>query len=162
MLPPENNGLENQPPQPAGTPYSVRRVNNVPLAIGFCLVAAFVVIVFLVVLPGSDSARKEAKTKIVSSEGEAANINASAPIGFVPARSTPTPPAPGPTPEPGAYRFPSVPEPTPDDHIETLKQALSFRTRSMSIEHPAAYQAAPAAAATPEAVGAAASENYET
>jgi hypothetical protein len=37
---------ESQPPQPAGKPYSVRRVNNVPLVIGFCLVAAFVAIVF--------------------------------------------------------------------------------------------------------------------
>jgi hypothetical protein len=30
MPEPENNGPENQPPQPAGKPYSVRRVNNVP------------------------------------------------------------------------------------------------------------------------------------
>ena len=160
MPPPENNGLENQPPQPAGKPYSVRRVNNVPLMIGFCLVSAFVVIVFLVVLPGNDSAKKETKTKIVSSEGEAANINASAPIGFVPARSTPTPPAAGPTPEPVAYRFPSapqltVPQPTPDDRLATLKEALSFRTRSMNIEHPVAYQAEPAPlpAATPAGGG---------
>jgi hypothetical protein len=83
MPPPENNGLENPPP--AGKPYSVRRVNNVPLVIGFCLVAAFVAIVFLVVLPSNDSARKETKTKIVSAEGEAAAINAGAPSGFVPA-----------------------------------------------------------------------------
>jgi len=94
MPEPENNGPENQPPQPAGKPYSVRRVNNVPLVIGFCLVAAFVAIVFLVVLPGNDSARKETKTTIVSSEGEAAVINAGAPTGFVPARSGSTPPAP--------------------------------------------------------------------
>ena len=60
MPPPENNGPE--PPQPAGKPYSVRRVNNVPLVIGFCLVAAFVAIVFLVVLPGNDSGKKETKT----------------------------------------------------------------------------------------------------
>jgi type IV secretion system protein TrbI len=163
MMPPENNGPE--PTQPAGIPYSVRRVNNVPLVIGFCLVATFVAIVFLVVLPSNDSGRKEAKAKIVSAEGEAANINASAPIGFVPARSTPTPPAPVSTPEPIAYRFPSVPQPTPDDRVETLKQALSFRTRSMNIEHPVAYQAAPAAAVTPEAVvtpaAAPAPENYE-
>ena len=66
MPPPENNGPENQPPQPAGKPYSVRRVNNVPLVIGFCLVAAFVAIVFLVVLPSNDSGKKETKTKIVS------------------------------------------------------------------------------------------------
>ena len=77
---------QNQPPQPAGKPYSVRRVNNVPLVIGFCLVAAFVAIVFLVVLPSNDNGRKETKTKIVSAEGEAANVNAGAPIGFVPAR----------------------------------------------------------------------------
>src|SRR5882762_4862778 len=115
MLPPENNGPE--PPQPAGKPYSVRRVNNVPLVIGFCLVAAFVAIVFLVVLPSNDSSRKETKAKIVSAAGEAANVNASAPIGFVPARSTPTPSTPVSTPEPIAYRFPSVPQPTPDDHI---------------------------------------------
>jgi type IV secretion system protein TrbI len=160
MPPPENNGLENQPPQPAGKPYSVRRVNNVPLAIGFCLVAAFVVIVFLVVLPSNDSGKKETKTKIVSAAAEAANVNAGAPIGFVTARSTPTPPAPGPTPEPVAYRFPSVAQPTPDDHLATLKEALSFRTRSMNIEHPVAYQAAPAPVATPEAVATPAPENY--
>ena len=127
---------------------------------GFILVAAFVAIVFLVVLPSNDSARKETKTKIVSSEGEAANINASAPIGFVPARSTPTPSAPVSTPEPIAYRFPTapqltVPQPTPDDRLATLKEALSFRTRSMNIEHPVAYQAepAPTPAATPQAAG---------
>jgi len=78
MPEPENNRPENQPPQPAGKPYSVRRVNNVPLVIGFCLVAAFVAIVFLVVLPSNDSARKETKTKMVSAEGEAAAINAGA------------------------------------------------------------------------------------
>ena len=142
----------------------MRRVNNVPLMIGFCLVAAFVAIVFLVVLPSNDSGKKETKTKIVSAAGEAANINASAPIGFVPARSTPTPPAPGPTPEPVAYRFPSapqltVPQPTPDDRLATLKEALSFRTRSMNIEHPVAYQAR-AGAATPQAVATPAPENY--
>ena len=71
----------------------MRRVNNVPLVIGFCLVAAFVAIVFLVVLPSNDSGKKETKAKIVSAEGDAANVNADAPIGFVPARSTPTPPA---------------------------------------------------------------------
>jgi type IV secretion system protein TrbI len=158
MPPPENNGPENQPPQPAGKPYSVRRVNNVPLMIGFILVAAFVAIVFLVVLPSNDSARKETKTKIVSAAGEAANVNASAPIGFVPARSTPTPSAPVPTPEPIAYRSSSVPQPTPDDRLATLKEALSFRTRSMNIEHPVAYQAAPAP--TPEAVATPAPENY--
>ena len=138
----------------------MRRVNNVPLVIGFCLVAAFVAIVFLVVLPSNDSGKKETKAKIVSAAGEAANVNASAPIGFVPARSTPTPPAPVPTPEPVAYRFPSVPQPTPDDRLATLKEALSFRTRSMNIEHPVAYQAAPAPAATPEAVATPAPENY--
>src|SRR5580704_14319545 len=141
MPPPENNGPESQSPQPAGKPYSVRRVNNVPLMIGFCLVAAFVAIVFLVVLPSNESGKKETKTKIVSAAGEAANVNASAPIGFVPARSTPTPPAPGPTPEPVAYRFPSAPQPTLDDRIGTLREALTFRTRSMNIEHPVAYQA---------------------
>ena len=156
MLPPENNGPE--PPQSAGKPYSVRRVNNVPLVIGFCLVAAFVAIVFLVVLPSNDNARKETKTKIVSAAGDAANINASAPIGFVPARSTPTPSAPVPTPEPVAYRFPSAPQPTPDDRLGTLKEALSFRTRSMNIEHPVAYQAP--LAATPQTVATPAPENY--
>jgi hypothetical protein len=112
----------------------------------------------LVVLPSNDSARKETKTKIVSAEGEAAAINAGAPSGFVPARSAPTPPAPVPTPEPIAYRLPSVLQPTPDDRLATLKQALSFRTRSMNIEHPVAYQAAPAA--TPQPVAAPAPENY--
>jgi hypothetical protein len=48
-----------------------------------------------------------------------------------------------PTPELVAYRFPTVPQPTPDDRLGTLKEALSFRTRSMNIEHPVAYQAAP-------------------
>jgi hypothetical protein len=158
MPEPENNGPENQAPQPVGKPYSVRRVNNVPLVIGFCLVAAFVAIVFLVVLPSNDSPRKETKTKIVSAEGEAAAINAGAPSGFVPARSAPTPPAPVPTPEPIAYRLPSVLQPTPDDRLATLKQALSFRTRSVNIEHPVAYQAAPAA--TPQPVAAPAPENY--
>jgi type IV secretory pathway VirB10-like protein len=158
MPDPENNGPENQPPQPAGKPYSVRRVNNVPLVIGFCLVAAFVAIVFLVVLPTNDSARKDTKTKIVSAEGEADAINAGAPSGFVPARPAPAPPAPVPTPEPIAYRFPSVPQPTPDDRLATLKEALSFRTRSVNIEHPVAYQAAPAA--TPQPVAAPAPENY--
>src|SRR5258708_17582422 len=100
MPPPENNGPENQPPQPAGKPYSVRRVNNVPLVIGFCLVAAFVAIAFLGVLPSNDSARKETKTKIVSPETEAAVINASAPTGFVAALSPPQPPPPAPTPAP--------------------------------------------------------------
>src|SRR5271165_4515280 len=146
MPEPENNTPQDQAPQPARKPYSVRRVNNVPLLIGFLLVAAFVAIVFLVVLPSNESARKETKTKIVSAEGEAANINAGAPSGFVPARSTPTPSAPVPV----AYRFPSVPQPTPDDRLGTLKEALSFRTRSMNIEHPVVYQAAPAA--TPQAV----------
>jgi type IV secretory pathway VirB10-like protein len=112
----------------------------------------------LVVLPSNDSARKETKTKIVSAEGEAAAINAGAPSGFGPARSAPTSPAPVPTPEPIAYRLPSVLQPTPDDRLATLKQALSFRTRSMNIEHPVAYQAAPAA--TPQPVAAPAPENY--
>jgi hypothetical protein len=39
-----------------------------------------------------------------------------------------------------------------------LKEALSFRTRSVNIEHPVAYQAAPAA--TPQPVAAPAPENY--
>jgi type IV secretory pathway VirB10-like protein len=158
MAQPANNGTV--PPQPAGTPYSVRRVNNVPLVIGFCLVAAFVVIVFLVVLPSNDGGKKETKTKIVSAAGDAANVNADAPTGFVPARSTPTPPVPGPTAEPVAYRFPSAPQPTPDDRLGTLKEALSFRTRSMNVEHPVAYQAPAAPAATPEAVATPAPENY--
>src|SRR5260370_14379598 len=155
---PENNGTENQAPQLVGKPYGVRRVNNVPLVIGFCLVAAFVAIVFLVVLPSNDNTRKETQTKIVRAEGEAAPINAGAPSGFVPARSAPTPPAPVPTPEPIAYRFPSVPQPTPDDRLATLKEALSFRTRSVNIEHPVAYQAAPAA--TPQQLAAPPPENY--
>ena len=62
MAEPENNAPENQP-QLAGKPYSVRRVNNVPLVIGFCLVAAFVAIVFLVVLPSNDNARKKTGPK---------------------------------------------------------------------------------------------------
>lgn len=112
------------------------------------------------VLPSDDNVRKETKTKIVSAEGEAAVINASAPTGFVPARSTPTPPrAPATTPEQIAYRLPSVPQPTPDDRLTTLKEALSFRTRSVNIEHPVAYQAA-TPAPTPQAVSAPAPENY--
>ena len=70
-------------------------MNNVPLVIGFCLVAAFVAIVFLVVLPSNDSTRKETKTRIVSSDSEAAAINAGAPTGFVagaPASQTPAGP----------------------------------------------------------------------
>ncbi len=154
MAEPENNGPENQAPQPAGKPYSVRRVNNVPLLIGFLLVAAFVAIVFLVVLPGNDSARKETKTKIVSSEGEAAAINAGAPTGFVPARSGETPSAAVPTPQPVAYRLPIAPavsQPTPDDRLATLKEALSFRTGTVNIEHPVGYQA-PAPTPTPQPV----------
>src|SRR5438132_3652191 len=158
MPEPENNRPENQPPQSAGKPYSVRRVNNVPLVIGFCLVAAFVAIVFFVVLPGNDSARKETKTKIISAEGEAAAINAGAPTGFVPARTTQTPPAPVPTPEAVAYRLPSVLQPTPDDRLATLKEAVSFRTRSVNVEHPVAYQATPGP--TPQPVAAPAPENY--
>jgi type IV secretion system protein VirB10 len=154
----ENNHSENQPPPPAGKPYSVRRVNNVPLVIGFCLVAAFVAIVFLVVLPSNDSARKETKTRILSSESEAAAINAGAPSGFVPARSAPTPPAPVPTPEQVAYRLPTAPQPTPDDRQATLKEALSFRTRSVNVEHPVVYQATPA----PQPVAAPAPEDYRT
>src|SRR5438132_948302 len=158
MPEPENNRPENQPPQSAGKPYSVRRVNNVPLVIGFCLVAAFVAIVFFVVLPGNDSARKETKTKIISAEGEAAAINAGAPTGFVPARTTQTPPAPVPTPEAVAYRLPSVPQPTPDDRLASLKEALSFRTRSVNVEHPVVYQVTPAP--TPQPVSALAPEDY--
>ena len=52
-----------------------------PLVIGFCLVAAFVAIVFLVVLPSKDGGKKETKTKIVSAAGDAANVNAAAPTG---------------------------------------------------------------------------------
>lgn len=159
MPEPENNGSQNQAPQPSGKPYSVRRVNNVPLVIGFCLVAAFVAIVFLVVLPNNDSARKEAKTKIVSAESEAAAINAGAPAGFVPARASSTPPAPIPTPEQIAYRLPSVAQPTPDDRLATLKEALSYRTRSVNVEHPVVYQAA-APAPTPQPLSAPAPEDY--
>jgi type IV secretion system protein TrbI len=158
MPEPENNGPRDQPPQPAGKPYSVRRVNNVPLVIGFCLVAAFVAIVFLVVLPANEHARKETKTKIVSAEGEAAAINAGAPTGFVPPRTTQTPPAPAPTPEPIAYRLPSVPQPTPDDRLASLKEALSFRTTSVNVEHPVVYQATPAP--TPQPLAAPAPEDY--
>jgi hypothetical protein len=45
----------------------------------------------------------------------------------LPARSAPTPPVPVPTPEPIAYRLPSVPsvpQPTPDDRLATLKEGL--------------------------------------
>jgi len=51
MPEPENNRPENQPPQAAGKPYSVRRVNNVPLVIGFCLVAAFESVTFVSFCP---------------------------------------------------------------------------------------------------------------
>src|SRR6202012_4284237 len=112
--------------------------------------------------------KKESKSKIVSAAGEAANVNADAPIGFVPARSTPTPSAPGPTPEPVAYRFPSapqptIPQPTPDDRLATLKEALSFRTRSLHIEHLVAHQTepAPTPAAAPEEMATPKPENYE-
>ena len=159
MPEPENNGPQNQSPQPAGKPYSVRRVNNVPLLIGFLLVAAFVAIVFLVVLPSNDNAaKKENKTRIVSSETDAAAINAGAPSGFVPARSASTPPAPAPTPEQVAYRLPAAPQPTPDDRLASLKEALSFRTRSVNVEHPIVYQATPAPA--PQPVSAPMPENY--
>jgi type IV secretory pathway VirB10-like protein len=158
MQEPENNGPENQPPQPAGKPYSVRRVNNVPLVIGFCLVAAFVAIVFLVVLPSNDNARKETKTRILSSESEAAAINAGAPSGFIAARTSQTPAAPAPTLEQVAYRLPAAPQPTPDDRLATLKEALSFRTRSVNVEHPVVYQATPAP--TPQLLSAPAPENY--
>jgi type IV secretion system protein VirB10 len=158
MAEPENNGPQDQPPQPAGKPYSVRRVNNVPLLIGFCLVAAFVAIVFLVVLPSNDSARKETKTKIVSSESEAAAINAGAPNGFIAARTSQTPAATAPTPDQVAYRLPAAPQPTPDDRLTTLKEALSFRTRSVNVEHPVVYQATPAP--TPLPVSAPAPEDY--
>ena len=159
MAEPENNGPQDQPPQPAGKPYSVRRVNNVPLLIGFLLVAAFVAIVFLVVLPSNDNAaKKENKTRIVSSETDAAAINAGAPSGFVPARSASTPPAPAPTPEQVAYRLPAAPQPTPDDRLASLKEALSFRTRSVNVEHPIVYQATPAPA--PQPVSAPMPENY--
>ena len=151
--PENNNGGGNQ--APLGKPYSVRRVNNVPLLIGFCLVAAFVAIVFLVVLPGNDSARKETKTKIVSAASEADAINAGAPTGFVPARATDQSPAAVPTPQPVAYRLPTAPavaQPTPaDDRLATVKEALSFRTGSVNIEHPVGYQA-PAPTPTPQPV----------
>src|SRR6202008_4966684 len=78
--------------------------------------------------------------------------------GFVPARSAPTPPAPVPTPEPVAYRLPSVPQPTPDDRLAALKEALSYRTRSVNVEHPVVYQATPAP--TPQPLSAPAPENY--
>jgi len=156
----ENNQPPEQPPAPAGKPYSVRRVNNVPLLIGFVLVAAFVAIVFLVVLPSNDNARKETKTRIVSSEGEAAAINAGAPNGFIAARTAQTPAAPAPTPEQVAYRLPAAPQATPDDRLATLKEALSFRTRSVNVEHPVMYQAAPAP--TPQPVSAPAPEDYRT
>jgi type IV secretion system protein VirB10 len=156
----ENNQPPEQPPAPAGKPYSVRRVNNVPLLIGFVLVAAFVAIVFLVVLPSNDNARKETKTRIVSSEGEAAAINAGAPNGFIAARTAQTPAAPAPTPEPVAYRLPGAPQPTPDDRLAALKEALTFRTRSVNVEHPVLYQATPAP--TPQPVSAPAPEDYRT
>jgi type IV secretion system protein VirB10 len=155
-MPETENNHPDQPPPPAGKPYSVRRVNNVPLVIGFCLVAAFVAIVFLVVLPSNDNARKETKTRIVSSEGEAAAINAGAPNGFIAARTAQA--APAPTPEPVAYRLPAAPQPTPDDRLATLKEALSFRTRSVNVEHPVLYQATPAPA--PQPVSAPAPEDY--
>ena len=156
----ESNQPPEQPPAPAGKPYSVRRVNNVPLLIGFVLVAAFVAIVFLVVLPSNDNARKETKTRIVSSEGEAAAINAGAPNGFIAARTAQTPAAPTPTAEPVAYRLPAAPQATPDDRLATLKEALSFRTRSVNVEHPVLYQATPAP--TPQPVSAPAPEDYRT
>jgi len=139
MPEPGNNTPQDQAPQPAGKPYSVRRVNNVPLVIGFCLVAAFVAIVFLVVLPSNDNTRKETKTRIVSSDSEAAAINAGAPTGFIAARTSQTPAAPVPTPEQVAYRLPAAPQPTPDDRLATLKEALSFRTRSVNVEPPVVY-----------------------
>jgi type IV secretory pathway VirB10-like protein len=158
MAEPENNGPQDQAQQPAGKPYSVRRVNNVPLLIGFCLVAAFVAIVFLVVLPSNDNAKKETKTKIVSAESEAAAINAGAPNGFIAARTSQTPPTTAPTPEQVAYRLPAAPQPTPDDRLATLKEALSFRTRSVNVEHPVVYQATPDP--TPQPLSAPAPEDY--
>ena len=94
----------------------------------------------------------------MSSETDAAAINAGAPSGFVPARSASTPPAPAPTPEQVAYRLPAAPQPTPDDRLASLKEALSFRTRSVNVEHPIVYQATPAPA--PQPVSAPMPENY--
>ena len=141
----------------------MRRVNNVPLVIGFCLVAAFVAIVFLVVLPSNESAKKETKTKIVSAAGEAANINASAPIGFVPARSTPTPSAPVPTPEPVAYRFPSAGNSAthsgrPPRNLER-GALVSYSQHEYRASYCVPGGAAPPAA-TPQAVATPAPENY--
>jgi len=94
----------------------------------------------------------------VSSESEAAAINASAPNGFIAARTAQTPPATAPTPEQVAYRLPAAPQPTPDDRLATLKEALSCRTRSVNVEHPVMYQATPAP--TPQPVSAPAPEDY--
>jgi type IV secretion system protein VirB10 len=57
-----------------------------------------------------------------------------------------------------AYRLPAAPQPTPDDRLATLKEALSFRTRSVNVEHPVVYQATPAP--TPLPVSAPAPEDY--
>jgi type IV secretion system protein VirB10 len=57
-----------------------------------------------------------------------------------------------------AYRLPAVPQPTPDDRLATLKEALSFRTRSVNVEHPVLYQATPAP--TPQPMAAPAPEDY--
>ena len=75
------------------------------------------------------------------------------------ARTSQTPAAPVPTPEQVAYRLPAAPQPTPDDRLATLKEALSFRTRSVNVEPPVVYQAA-TPAPTPQPVQAPAPENY--
>jgi type IV secretion system protein TrbI len=139
---PNNDSFQpNQQPAAVGKPYSVRRVNNVPLLIGFGLVVAFIAIVFLVVLPSGEKSRRTTQAKVVSAAGDAAAINAGAPNGFVPPRATP-PAVPVPTPEPVAYRAPvAAAQPTPDERLARLKEALSFRTKAVNIEHPIVYQA---------------------
>jgi type IV secretory pathway VirB10-like protein len=125
-------------PVAGSAPYSVRRVNNVPLLIGFALAVAFILIVFLVILPAQNSGQNKTTAHVVDASDQARAINAGDPGGFVPARATPTPfPALStPTPVPPTLTV-ATPTPTPDDRLATIQKALSFQTRAVNVEHPA-------------------------
>lgn len=142
-------------PVAGSAPYSVRRVNNVPLLIGFALAVAFILIVFLVILPAQNSGQNKTAAHVVDASDQARAINAGNPGGFVPARATPTPflalSTPTPVPLPLTV---ATPTPTPDDRLATIQKALSFQTRAVNVEHPAPSatpaSAVPASASAPE------------
>src|ERR1700758_405242 len=130
--------VDQNNPVAGSAPYSVRRVNNVPLLIGFALAVAFILIVFLVILPAQNSGQNKTTAHVVDASDQARAINAGDPGGFVPARATPTPfPALStPTPVPPTLTV-ATPTPTPDDRLATIQKALSFQTRAVNVEHPA-------------------------